>query len=479
MALKCKKTFLRKDDMIKMQQGMWKGRFSEDMNAEVLAYSQSLDLDWRLLPWDVRGSEVHARQLARIGVLTHDEADKICAALEQIVQEYENGELKGKEALEDVHMNVEARLTEILGPLGGKLHTGRSRNDQIAVTMRLYLRDALADLEKGLRNIIEALINRAEAHRDIVVPGYTHMQQAQPISMGHYWMSHVQAFLKDLRRLKFAQESLDECPLGAGALAGSTLPLDREWTAHELGFSRPTENSMETVASRDHFLDILYFCAVFGIHCSRLSEDLIIYFTSEFRWLKLPDAFCTGSSIMPQKKNPDVLELTRGRAGGLIGHLVDLLVIMKGIPMTYDRDLQEDKRGLFAALDAVELIMLVLPSLIRNIEVDKERAPRGFADGLALATDIAEMLVRKGVPFREAHHRVGALVAECVAKKIPLNGISDECKCAHFPELKDIDFAKELTARNAVARRTTYGGTAFTEVDRQIAKVKKQLKEGF
>ena len=458
-----------------MQQGMWKGRFHQDMNAKVLAYSQSLDLDWRLLPWDVAGSKAHAKGLAKIGVLTGEEAQKLCAGLDQIVEEYKSGALVGKGALEDVHMNVEARLTEIVGPLGGKLHTGRSRNDQVATTMRLYLRDVLKDLEKGLLDLIGALLDRAEAHKDAVVPGYTHLQQAQPVSMGHYWMAHVQAFLKDLRRLRFAMESVDECPLGAGALAGSTLPLDRAFTAAELGFSRPTENSMETVASRDHFLDILYFCSLFGVHCSRLSEDLIIYFTSEFGWLKLPDAFCTGSSIMPQKKNPDVLELTRGRAGGLIGHLVDLLVTMKGIPMTYDRDLQEDKRGLFAAIDSVELILLVLPDLIRNVEVDEAKASAGFADGLALATDIAELLVRKGLPFREAHRRVGALVAVCVEKNVPLNQIDAATQNEYLPELAGTDLKKELTARAAVERRTTYGGTAFSEVERQIKKVKKQL----
>ena len=458
-----------------MQQGMWKGRFQQDMNSKVLAYSQSLDLDWRLLPWDVEGSKVHARQLARIGVLTQEEADRLCAGLDQIVEEFHSGALKGREALEDVHMNVEARLTEIVGSLGGKLHTGRSRNDQVAVTMRLYLRDEAAELERGLRDLLDALLDRARAHRDIVVPGYTHLQQAQPISMGQYWMAHVQAFLKDLRRLKFAMESLDECPLGAGALAGSTLPLDRQWTAHELGFSRPTENSMESVASRDHFLDILYFCSVFGIHCSRLSEDLIIYFTSEFGWLKLPDAFCTGSSIMPQKKNPDVLELTRGRAGGLIGHLVDLLVMMKGIPMTYDRDLQEDKRGLFAALDAVKLIMLVLPDLIRSVEVDEARATKGFSDGLALATDIAEMLVLKGLPFRDAHRRVGALVGYCVENGVALNKISAEVQHEHLPELDGVNLETELTPRGAVARRSTWGGTAFSEVDRQIEEAEKKL----
>ncbi|MDY3867861.1 MAG: argininosuccinate lyase [Pyramidobacter sp.] len=456
--------------------GMWKGRFHQDMNAKVLAFSQSLDLDWRLLPWDVQGSKVHAAQLARIGVLTEDEAQQLIAGLDQIASEYASGALKGKEALEDVHMNVEARLTEIVGPLGGKLHTGRSRNDQVALTMRLYLRDVVKELETGLKDLIDALLDRAKAHKDTVIPGYTHLQQAQPVSMGHYWMAHTQAFLKDLRRLRFAAESLDECPLGAGALAGSTLPLDREWTAQALGFSKPTENSMETVASRDHFLDILYFCSVFGVHCSRLSEDLIIYFTSEFGWLKLPDAFCTGSSIMPQKKNPDVLELTRGRAGGIIGHLVDLLVTLKGIPMTYDRDLQEDKRGLFAAIDSVQLILLVLPDLIRSVEVDGEKASAGFADGLALATDIAEMLVRKGLPFRDAHRRVGALVAVCVEKNIPLNQIDAALQTEYLPELADVDLRAELTARSAVVRRTTYGGTAFCEVERQIQTAEQQLK---
>ncbi len=460
-----------------MRQGMWKGRFHQDMNAKVLAYSQSLDLDWRLLPWDVAGSRAHARQLARVGVLTAEEAEKLCAGLDRVEEEYKSGALKGREDLEDVHMNIESRLTELIGPLGGKLHTGRSRNDQVATTMRLYLRDVLKDLEKGLRDLLDALLDRAEAHKNAVVPGYTHLQQAQPVSMGHYWMAHAQAFMKDLRRLRFAAESLDECPLGAGALAGSTLPLDRAWTAAELGFSRPTENSMETVASRDHFLDILYFCAVFGVHCSRLSEDLIIFFTSEFGWLKLPDAFCTGSSIMPQKKNPDVLELTRGRAGGLIGHLVDLLVTLKGIPMTYDRDLQEDKRGLFAAIDAAKLIMLVLPDLIRNVEVDEERAARGFADGLALATDIAEMLVREGLPFREAHRRVGALVAVCVERGVPLDKIDAETRKKYLPELAGANLGAELTARAAVERRATYGGTAFREVERQISAVRARLAE--
>lgn len=457
-------------------QGMWKGRFQQDMNAKVLAYSQSLDLDWRLLPWDVEGSKVHAAQLARIGVLTSDEADRLIAGLDQVVGEFQSGALQPKVELEDVHMNVEARLTEIVGPLGGKLHTGRSRNDQVATTMRLYLRDVLKEMDAGLKDLIKALLDRAEAHKKTVVPGYTHLQQAQPVCMGHYWLAHVQAFLKDLRRLNFAMESMDECPLGAGALAGSTLPLDRQWTAQQLGFSKPTENSMESVASRDHFLDVLYFCSVFGVHCSRLSEDLIIYFTSEFGWLKLPDAFCTGSSIMPQKKNPDVLELTRGRTGGLIGHLVDLLATVKGIPMTYDRDLQEDKRGLFAAIDSVELILSVLPDLIRHVEVDENRAIAGFADGLALATDIAEMLVRKGLPFRDAHRRVGGLVAACVEQAIPLNQIGPELQREYLPELAGMNLPAELTARGAVERRSTYGGTAFTEVERQIAAVRSLLK---
>lgn len=461
-----------------MLTGMWKGRFQQETDKKVLEYTQSLDLDWRLLPWDAAGSKVHAAQLCRIGILTKEENETLQKGLDQVIAEYKSGVLKPKIELEDVHMNIESRLTEIVGSVGGKLHTGRSRNDQVALTMRLYLRDMVSEAAEGLEDLIKAMLNRAAAHCDVVVPGYTHLQQAQPVSMGHYWLAHVQAFLRDLRHLNFARESLDECPLGAGALAGSTLPLDRIWTAQQLGFSRPTENSMDSVGSRDHFVDLLTFCALFGVHCSRLCEDLVIYFTSEFGWLKLPDAYCTGSSIMPQKKNPDVLELTRGKTGQLIGHLVDLLVTLKGIPMTYDRDLQEDKRGLFAAFDTVMSILSVLPDLIVHIEVDQERAQRGFADGLALATDIAELLVCKGLPFREAHRRVGTLVAVCVERHIPLNGIGLELTREYLPELGDIDLSKVLTARAAVERRKVFGGTAFTEVTRQIGVAEKALAVG-
>ena len=339
---------------------MWKGRFSQDMDAAVLGFTQSLDLDWRMAAADIRGSIAHVRMLGHTGLLSKDEAETIEKNLREIAEEIKSGEFQPKPALEDVHMNIESRLIEKCGATGARLHMGRSRNDQVNTTVRLYLRKELLGIWDGLETLINVLLAKAEEHADVVVPGYTHLQQAQPVSMGHFWMAHAQAFMRDARRLLAAYDAVDESPLGCGALAGSTLPLDREYTMRDMGFPRLTENSMDTVAHRDHFLDILYFAAVFGDHVSRLSEDLIIYFTTEFGWVKLPDSFCTGSSIMPQKKNPDVLELLRGKAGQLTGALVDLLTMMKGIPLTYNRDLQDDKRGLFRTLDCLKLIFSVL-----------------------------------------------------------------------------------------------------------------------
>ncbi|NLV81788.1 MAG: argininosuccinate lyase, partial [Synergistaceae bacterium] len=403
---------------------MWKGRFSQDTNESVVNFTQSLDLDWRMALADIRGSIAHVRMLGHQNLLTEKEAKTIEDNLLEIAEEIKNGEFVPKVSLEDVHMNIEFRLIEKCGATGAKLHMGRSRNDQVNTTVRLYLRKELIDVWNGLHELISVLLTKAEEHVDIVVPGYTHLQQAQPVSMGHFWMAHTQAFLRDTKRLLDAYENVDECPLGCGALAGSTLPIDREFTCDDLGFAKMTANSMDTVAHRDHFMDVLYFAAVFGSHVSRLSEDLIIYFTTEFNWIKLPDAFCTGSSIMPQKKNPDVLEILRGKSGQLNGALVDLLTMMKGMPLTYNRDLQDDKRSLFSTIDCLKGIFSVLPDLIKEVEVDQEAAARGFEDGLILATDVAEYLVLQGVPFRNAHEKVGHIVRYCLENKKPLTSLT-------------------------------------------------------
>ncbi len=455
---------------------MWKGRFTAETADVVLRFSQSLDLDWRLAKCDIIGSIAHARMLGRVGLLTEEESASLEKGLKQVAREIESGEFTPRVDLEDVHMNIEARLTAILGPLGARLHMGRSRNDQVATTLRLYLREALTRIGVQLAGFLDVLLALSERDENVLVPGYTHLQQAQPISMGHYWLSHFQAFRRDARRLLFALESLNECPLGSGALAGSTLPLDRAFTAEILGFQKPTDNSLDTVGQRDYILDIHSFCAVFGIHASRLSEDLILYSSQEFGWIRLPDDFCTGSSMMPQKKNPDVLELVRGRTGQFVGHLVDLLVNLKGLPSTYDRDLQEDKRGLWESLDLMEAVFSVLTPLLEKVEVDGERAKSGFENGLLLATDVAEYLVLKGVPFRQAHEKVGKAVAWCIRENRSLSGLSAKEWKALLPEAGE-DLPGLLDARVSVSRRQTYGGTAFSQVAFQRASGKRELEK--
>ena len=453
---------------------MWKGRFKEATDKNVVDFTQSLDLDWRLAAADIRGSIAHVRMLSQTGLLPSEEAQIIEKNLREIAEEIKSGDFAPSKELEDVHMNIESRLTEKCGATGARLHMGRSRNDQVATTEKLYLRKEMLAIAAELDNLIEVLAGKASEHKDIIVPGYTHLQQAQPISMGHFWCAHVNALLRDAKRLLFILDALDECPLGSGALAGSTLPLDRQFVARDLGFATPTENSMDSVASRDHLIEILYFASVFGCHISRLCEDLIIYFTTEFGWLKLPDAFCTGSSIMPQKKNPDVLELIRGKSGQLIGALVDLLVMTKGIPMTYNRDLQDDKRGLFRTLDALHGVFSVLPQLLSKVEVDEAKASTGFADGFILATDVAEYLVMQGVPFRNAHALVGGAVKWCVEQKRSMTSLTLAEWQALIPQVKE-DLLPLLTPRISAERRCTYGGTAPKEVERQLGVIKQRL----
>ncbi|MEA4879915.1 MAG: argininosuccinate lyase [Synergistaceae bacterium] len=448
---------------------MWKGRFRENTAKVVQDFTQSLDIDWFLAPYDIQGSVAHGRMLVTAGLLSPEEGEAIEEALGRIEKEISSGEFTPSEELEDVHMNIEHRLIELLGRVGAKLHTGRSRNDQVALTVRLFLRDRLTRLAEGLDGLLAVLLEKAEEHVQVIIPGYTHLQQAQPISLGHYWMAHFEAFSRDRRRLRFALESLEDCPLGSGALAGSTLPLDRFATASELSFARPSDNSLDSVGQRDYMADYHSFASLFAVHCSRLAEDFVIYSSGEFGWLLLPDGFCTGSSMMPQKKNPDVLELLRGKTGQIVGHFLDLLITLKGLPMTYDRDLQEDKRGLRRSLTTVEGMLEVLVPLLAAVQVDGARAEEGMADGFALATDVAEYLVLRGIPFREAHEKVGRVVKECLAGKKGLFDLSREEWRVLLPEAGD-DLLPLLSLRSAVERRTTWGGTAFDRVHEQIAR---------
>ncbi|MBQ9389244.1 MAG: argininosuccinate lyase [Synergistaceae bacterium] len=445
---------------------MWHGRFTKDTAKTVQDFTQSLDIDWRMAEADIEGSIAHVKMLGKTGILPEDEAVKIEEGLTKVLGEIREGTFKPSESLEDVHMNIEARLTEI-EPLGAKLHTARSRNDQVATTTRLYLRSRLKGLDEDLKELLRVLVSNAERHINIIIPGYTHMQQAQPVSMGHYWLSWFEAFHRDSERLNFALHSLNECPLGAGALAGSTLPIDRMMTSEILGFDRPTRNSLDTVANRDYMTDYHYFASVFMLHVSRLCNDLINWNTQEFGFIVLPDEFCTGSSMMPQKKNPDVLELARGKTGQVIGSMLDLMMTLKGLPMTYNRDLQEDKRGLWASVDTVESVMKIMTELLAKVEVDDGLALSGLEKGYSLATDVAEYLVMKGVPFREAHMKVGRLVGWCISKGLRFEDLTLEQWKEHIPET-DTAMLGILSPRESVRRRNTYGGTGFEQVKRQI-----------
>ena len=452
---------------------MWHGRFKQDTAESVKNFTQSLDIDFRMAECDIQGSIAHVKMLGQTGILEPEEAAKIESGLNKVLQEIKSGAFIPSKDLEDVHMNIESRLTAI-EPLGAKLHTARSRNDQVATTTRLYLRERLQGVKKYLQELLKIFIDNAEKHKFIIIPGYTHMQQAQPISMGHYWLSWFEAFNRDYERLNFALNSLNECPLGAGALAGSTLPIDREFTAKLLNFSRPTRNSLDSVANRDYMLDYHYFASVLMIHFSRLCSDLITWNTQEFEFIILPDEFCTGSSMMPQKKNPDVLELSRGKTGQVIGGLVDLLVNLKGLPMTYNRDLQEDKRGLWNSLDTIESVINIMSDLLSRVEVDGKISLSRLENGYSLATDIAEYLVNKGVPFREAHLKAGRLVGWCIDNNLQFSDLDLTQWQKLIPEI-DSDILKILTPYESVRRRNIYGATGFEQVDLQIKEARERI----
>ena len=452
---------------------MWHGRFKQSMAEIVKDFTQSLDIDWRMAECDIEGSMAHVKMLGETGILKPDEALKIENGLTKVLDEIKNGKFTPSKDLEDVHMNIEARLTEI-EPLGSKLHTARSRNDQVATTTRLYLRERLNILSEELNELLKVLISNSERHLKIIIPGYTHMQQAQPVSMGHYWLAWFENFYRDRTRLNSALESLNECPLGAGALAGSTLPINREMTSEILKFKNPTRNSLDTVANRDYMADFHYFASMLMIHISRLCNDLITWNSQEFAFVILPDEFCTGSSMMPQKKNPDVLELSRGKTGQIIGNFMDLLINLKGLPMTYNRDLQEDKRGLWNSLDTIENVIKIMSELLSKVEINQEIALSGLNKGFSLATDIAEFLVMRGVPFREAHEIVGKFVGWCIENNLrPENLNLSEWK-KFIPEA-DEELLKILSPFESVKRRNTYGGTGFEQVERQIEEAKGRI----
>ncbi len=446
---------------------MWKGRFQENTAPLVQQFTESVSFDWRLYQADIRGSIAHAAALEKAGLLTPAERTEIENGLRQIEQEIESGRFAFRPELEDIHMNIEAALTERIGPAGAKLHTARSRNDQVALDLRLYLRDELAEIGEALHALQKALVALADRDQDVVLPGYTHLQRAQPVLFAHYLLAFVEMLERDANRLADCRRRLNQMPLGSGAIAGSTIVLDRNFIAEQLGFPEITRNSMDAVSDRDFVAETLFVLALCGTHLSRLSEDFILYVSSEFGFLRISDAYTTGSSLMPQKKNPDVCELTRGKTGRLIGNLVTILTLLKGIPMTYNRDLQEDKEPLFDSLDQLKMVLRVFTAMIPGIEVDRERTLGAASDPMLLATDLADYLVRRGLPFRQAHEAVGKLVACSVRENRPLNKLTlEEFRAAS--DRFDSDVFAVLDLERSLNSRTATGAPAQRNVAAEL-----------
>lgn len=450
------------------------GRFSKPGPEIAQRYSESVSVDCRLYRYDIAGSIAHAAALAQEGIITADERQKIENELRAIEREIESGKFEWDQSLEDVHMNIEATLTKRIGAVGGKLHTARSRNDQMALDLRLYVKAELADGGRRLRSLQTALVDFAEQHLDVVMPGYTHLQRAQPITFAHYLLGQIEAFERDAERLRDCLVRTDVLPLGSGALAGSTIVLDRELIARKLDFARVSQNSMDAVSDRDFVCEFLFCLAMIGLHLSRLSEDLIIWSTSEFGFLEFSDAFSTGSSLMPQKKNPDMAELTRGKTGRLYGNLMSVLTMMKALPSSYNRDLQEDKEALFDSADTIEAALEVFTAMVPQLKINRERMEAAANDPNLFATDLAEYLVKKGTPFREAHEIVGKLVAHAMQNKIALDKISvSETKT--FSPLFDVDIANVFDVRRSLAERKAIGAPSPENVAVQIARWRTQL----
>ncbi|MFI6323174.1 argininosuccinate lyase [Nonomuraea sp. NPDC050556] len=455
---------------------LWGGRFESGPSDALARLSVSVHFDWRLVPYDLAASRAHARVLRRADLLTQDELDRMLAAIDDLEQACKAGEFRPTIADEDVHTALERGLLERLGSLGGKLRAGRSRNDQIATDLRLYLRDNARAIVSRLVELETALMEQAAQHADTAAPGMTHLQHAQPVSFGHQLLAHVHAFARDVSRLRDWDVRASVSPLGSGALAGSSLPLDPVVVAEELGFAEAAPNSMDAVADRDFAAEFLFDAAMVGVHLSRLGEEIVLWASQEFRWIEMDDAYSTGSSIMPQKKNPDVAELARGKSGRLIGNLMAMLTVLKGLPLTYNRDLQEDKEPVFDSVDTLLLVLPAMAGLVATMRVNTARMAATASDGFALATDLAELLVRKGVPFREAHEAVGHLVVWCQVNDVDLGDLSDEDMLKVSPHLTP-DVRDVLNVPGALAARKAPGGTAPDRVRDQLTALR-ELVDG-
>ncbi len=440
------------------------------------AFGASLPWDQRMYRQDIRGSQAHCRMLARQGIISQEEAQLILKGLQEILEEIETGSFPFSLEWEDIHMNVEHRLIEKIGEVGGKLHTARSRNDQVALDERLFLREEVAAIQLQLLDLLETLVEKAASSLRAVMPGYTHLQRAQPVLFSHHMLAYYEMFLRDYRRMEQCRESLLELPLGAGALAGVDFPIDRQWVARELGFKRISRNSMDAVSDRDYLLEFLAACNILGVHMSRVSEELILWSSQEFNFIRLADPFCTGSSIMPQKRNPDCAELIRAKAGSLMGHLVAMLSILKGLPLAYNKDLQEDKRPMLESSDTVRACLRVLVQMIRTMEIRPSKMIAATEEGFLTATDLADYLVAKGRPFRKAHGIVAEIVRSCVDREINLSSMGLE-ELRRFDEVFEDDVYQVLDPRASVERRQSLGGTATVRVMEAIEEARREVGE--
>ncbi len=454
---------------------MWKGRFRQASSDLLTNYSESVSFDWRLFRHDIQGSIAHATALKNAGILTAGELAKISSGLRRIGREIAAGQFKFDPTLEDIHMNIEAKLTRRIGAAGAKLHTARSRNDQISLDLRLYLREEIGELERLVVAFQKALIGLAARHEKDVMPGYTHLQRAQPVLIAHHLLAYVEMLERDHGRLRDCGARLDECPLGSGAIAGSTIVLNREAIARDLGFSRVTQNSMDAVADRDFACELLSALAIIGMHLSRLSEDVILWASEEFGYLELSDQHTTGSSLMPQKKNPDIAELTRGKTGRLYGNLVALLTTMKGLPLAYNRDMQEDKEAIFDSVDTTRSALAVFSEMLRAARFRTTATTRAAGDANLLATDVADHLVLGGVPFRQAHEIVGRLVGLAAQRGVALDALDPGDFLAASPLLTRKVVKAVFSLSTALAARRATGAPSPRNVARRLAFWKERL----
>ncbi len=453
----------------------WSGRFKESTDTLMEQFSASISFDRRLYAYDIEGSIAHCQMLAKCKIISQAESKKIVGGLKRVLKEFESGKFQCDDRLEDIHMNIESRLTELVGAVGGKLHTARSRNDQVCLDIRLYLRAEVAEIIQGITLLAKTLLKLARKHTGTIIPGYTHMQQAQPILLAHHLLAHIEMLVRDRERMEDAWKRINIMPLGAAALSGTGFPIDRKYTAKLLNFPEVSHNSIDSVSDRDFAIE---FCSASGIlmmHLSRFCEEVVLWSSCEFDWLELSDAYTTGSSIMPQKKNPDAAELIRGKSGRVYGNLVSMLTLMKSLPLAYNKDLQEDKEPIFDTVDTVKVSLAVFEGMMKTAEFKKISMDRVDISGFLTATDMADYLAAKGVPFRLAHEITGQTVAYCIASGKTLQDVT-------LKELKKIsprfnaDVFDHITLESSVQKKDVYGGTAKKQVLAQIARLDKKLK---